>query len=465
MANETVTKERRKEVRKRPLGLVYVELSSANGGMLRDLSESGFAMRAMMPLRTGESTPFSFSLDPETRLSGECRVSWVEEGGRVAGLEFTAVPRDLPGTVRNWLLENSFAGPPSAIPVNPPVKEVSTLQELRNELRSIAPDARTGGHVEKKADPGQPNAAAKFETTPKASLNAGSAMNVATQPVGKREQVEQIPVEDALPPAQLEPLPAFSDMEVIPDLVRVNRGYARSGIFMAIRMMIVLALIAGAVVYRRPLGDALIWLGQKIAGSNTPEISYAPNTEGPPLPQAPVPAPVETSSSSPSKAPAGDASKTAGDGTPDNPSPAPAPKKSVEVPPIQENTFPQPGKGASPGAATTAVPVPTTNRTTTYSAPPNPASDQAGQLEYLSAQDILKNRNSGANLPEAVRLLWIAVEKGNSNAEISLAELYREGHGVMKSCDQTKILLTAAAKRGNAEGQKRLNQFLKEGCE
>ena len=464
MADETVTKERRKEVRKRPLGLVYVELSSANGGMLRDLSESGFAMRAMMPLRTGESTPFSFSLDPETRLSGECRVSWVEEGGRVAGLEFTSVPRELTGTVRNWLLENSFAVPPSAIPVSPPVKEVSTLQELRNELRSIAPDARSGGHVEKKADLGQPDAATKFETTPKASLNAVSAMNVATKPLEKREQAEQIPVEDALPSAQLEPLPAFSDMEVMPDLVRVNRGYARSGIFLAIRMMIVLALIAGAVVYRRPLGDALIWLGQKIAGSNTPEISYAPNSEGSPLPQVTAPVPVETSPSSPSKAPAGGSSTTAGDGTPD-PSPAAAPKKSVEVPPIQENTFPQQGKGASPGAATTAVPVPTTNRTTTYSALPSPASDQAGQQEYLAAQDILKNRNSGANLPDAVRLLWIAVEKGNSNAEISLAELYREGHGVMKSCDQTKILLTAAAKRGNAEGRKRLDQFLKEGCE
>lgn len=68
-------------------------------------------------------------------------------------------------------------------------------------------------------------------------------------------------------------------------------------------------------------------------------------------------------------------------------------------------------------------------------------------------------------MTEAVRLLWVAVEKGNSNAEITLAELYREGRGVAKNCDQTKILLTAAAKKGSAEAQKHLDHFLAEGCE
>jgi TPR repeat protein len=61
--------------------------------------------------------------------------------------------------------------------------------------------------------------------------------------------------------------------------------------------------------------------------------------------------------------------------------------------------------------------------------------------------------------------LWAAVEKGNSNAEVALAELYRTGHGVTKSCDQTEILLTAAAKKGNLDAQKRIEEFLKEGCE
>ena len=64
-----------------------------------------------------------------------------------------------------------------------------------------------------------------------------------------------------------------------------------------------------------------------------------------------------------------------------------------------------------------------------------------------------------------MRLLWTAVEKGNSKAEVSLAELYRRGEGVTRNCDQTRILLTAAARKGNAEAQRRLDKFLRAGCE
>ncbi len=78
----TLETERRKENRKRPPSLVYVELASANGGMMRDICEDGFAVRAMMPLRIGDSTPFAFSVDASTRFEGSCR--GVMGGGRGA---------------------------------------------------------------------------------------------------------------------------------------------------------------------------------------------------------------------------------------------------------------------------------------------------------------------------------------------------------------------------------------------
>ena len=99
----TLDTERRKESRKRPPSLVYVELASANGGMMRDICEEGFAVRAMMPLRIGDSTPFAFSLDASTRFEGSCRVLWVEEEGHVAGLKFTDVSPQLLEQVRVWL--------------------------------------------------------------------------------------------------------------------------------------------------------------------------------------------------------------------------------------------------------------------------------------------------------------------------------------------------------------------------
>ena len=88
----TVDTERRKKLRNRPRILVYVELESANGGMMRDLSEEGFALRAMMPLRAGEKTQFAFSLEEAMRISGEGRIIWIKEGGHVAGIEFCGIP-------------------------------------------------------------------------------------------------------------------------------------------------------------------------------------------------------------------------------------------------------------------------------------------------------------------------------------------------------------------------------------
>jgi len=57
----TLKTNRRTQLRKRPLSLVYVELPPSNGGMMRDLSEHGFSLRAMLPLRQSEKVPFSFA--------------------------------------------------------------------------------------------------------------------------------------------------------------------------------------------------------------------------------------------------------------------------------------------------------------------------------------------------------------------------------------------------------------------
>ncbi|MGC0778365.1 MAG: PilZ domain-containing protein, partial [Candidatus Acidiferrum sp.] len=99
----TVDTERRKKLRNRPRSLVYVELESANGGMMRDLSEEGFALRAMMPLRAGGKTQFAFSLDEGTRISGEGRIVWIKEDGRVAGIEFCGISHSARVQIRRWL--------------------------------------------------------------------------------------------------------------------------------------------------------------------------------------------------------------------------------------------------------------------------------------------------------------------------------------------------------------------------
>jgi len=88
---------------------------------------------------------------------------------------------------------------------------------------------------------------------------------------------------------------------------------------------------------------------------------------------------------------------------------------------------------------------------------------EAGLAEYSQALQLLHERSGDTS--EALRLLWISVEKGNPSAELTLAELYWHGKGMARNCDQARILLSAAARKGNAEAQKQLRQFERDGCE
>jgi hypothetical protein len=62
------------------------------------------------------------------------------------------------------------------------------------------------------------------------------------------------------------------------------------------------------------------------------------------------------------------------------------------------------------------------------------------------------------------RQLWSALDAGDSSAEVPLALLYLTGDGVPRSCDQARILLSAASKNGNPEAQRQLQQLRKAGC-
>jgi TPR repeat protein len=64
----------------------------------------------------------------------------------------------------------------------------------------------------------------------------------------------------------------------------------------------------------------------------------------------------------------------------------------------------------------------------------------------------------------ASQLLWSAVEKGNSTAEMDLADLYLHGDGVTRNCDQARVLLSVASQKGNAEAMQKLSDLNRTGC-
>ena len=71
---------------------------------------------------------------------------------------------------------------------------------------------------------------------------------------------------------------------------------------------------------------------------------------------------------------------------------------------------------------------------------------------------------SSRDSAEAARWLWKAVGKENGRAVLLLSDLYAKGDGVAKSCDQARLLLMVAAKKGNTDAASRLRSFDSTGC-
>lgn len=91
------------------------------------------------------------------------------------------------------------------------------------------------------------------------------------------------------------------------------------------------------------------------------------------------------------------------------------------------------------------------------------ATDQSGAEDLAAAEQYLSgnHRNSG----EAVPWLWKAIAKGNLVATVTLSDMYLRGEGVPKSCDQARLLLVAAARKGKTAAADRLRNLGAFGCQ
>jgi TPR repeat protein len=69
------------------------------------------------------------------------------------------------------------------------------------------------------------------------------------------------------------------------------------------------------------------------------------------------------------------------------------------------------------------------------------------------------------NHSEAAKWLWKSVAKQNADATLVLSDLYLKGDGVGKNCDQARILLDAAARKGMKQAGDRLRHLQAFGCQ
>src|SRR5579863_4824963 len=139
-----VCPRRRRYPRQTLRSLAYVKLDQANGGIIRDLTESGMAIQAVGRLQPGQELALRFDLiSPKVRVDARGRVAWADVGGQ-AGIEFMGVTPRVRRALRDWLLiqmlssaaasgrdtmfssaemELTFSAPPQAAIVVDPVAE------------------------------------------------------------------------------------------------------------------------------------------------------------------------------------------------------------------------------------------------------------------------------------------------------------------------------------------------------
>ena len=147
--------------------------------------------------------------------------------------------------------------------------------------------------------------------------------------------------------------------------------------------------------------------------------------------------------------------------------------------PVEQTAAP---KSEPEAAAPTPAPVNTASspksrvaeRQVAERTPPRPPAEQAASQEISSsgggeelamAERYLNGSvGGGRNGSEAASWLWKSIAKHNGQATILLADLYLRGDGVSKNCEQGRVLLDSAARRGVPGAGDRLRNLQAFGC-
>jgi trimeric autotransporter adhesin len=84
--------------------------------------------------------------------------------------------------------------------------------------------------------------------------------------------------------------------------------------------------------------------------------------------------------------------------------------------------------------------------------------------EMATALAYLNNNRGQRDATTAAQWLWAATRKGDTGANIVLADLYIRGDGVPQNCAQGRVLLLAASKKGNNQATQNLQQLDATAC-
>jgi PilZ domain len=427
--------DKRQIVRKRTDQLLYLELGDANGGIILNLSEEGCNFQAIGPVLE-KDLPFEFALGGGQQIHGKGQITWLDGTRKLGGLRFNGLSAEQRQQIRTWLQEakavddtgEGFALAAAAAPVDSLAKlrRKQLREEARLQWESAQRGAANGSPAEQPQ--AQPGAARNHDENLRAPA---TTLQGVVEEVFAHEEKKRAVVQASQPtrmtPEKVqslrseilglrEQIPAGMQAEqLLPTAQEEAPVPKTTGVSRAVAAIIAAAMLAaGGIIYHREIGQSLIWVGAAITGDK--------------------PAPKNV--------------------TPHSAEATPGALKN----PMQEIATPsdQTGTGSSP-TLTNLRPIQQSAGVT----PPSAGGPAARMDPPSRARDV---KNSVSSASDDVQALWALVESGDTRAEVKLADHYARGDGVIKSCGQAKVLLNAAAKRGDLEAKRKLYELEQTGC-
>jgi Tfp pilus assembly protein PilZ len=100
---------RRRHYRHQVQSLAYVNLDQNNGGIIRNLGDSGIAIQAVAPVHIGQPVFLRFDLaNPRVRVEATGRVAWADPTGQ-AGVEFLNLSQRAERLLKEWIFAQLMA--------------------------------------------------------------------------------------------------------------------------------------------------------------------------------------------------------------------------------------------------------------------------------------------------------------------------------------------------------------------
>src|SRR5712691_2344470 len=405
--------ERRHHSRKVSDAPVHIQLSLDNSGRVLNLSEEGLAFQAIAPVHRNGPIFCWFSFDTGERIEAVSELAWMDETNKIGGLRFTAITDQARERIGSWIGQGFATKAASDRP-----KSQVTPIDASAAVRVPEPLAPPAARARASANP-HPQLHSLFDIPLADSATTAEPFAASVSPPRTLNTTELVPVQRHL---------------------AVSRWRFISGVLIGIASTALVAAPIFRIHGQRPgatrSSESRILLPADKAEKAIPEAA------SPSLGTIPDARGSSTDASSVAKLRTRAATGRSSE-DPFNLTPAtPASPRNTQ-PPFQEPVLP-------------AVHVVSRS---SQSAPAAQSGLSAAQQD-TPPQTTTTRRNGRPSADQ----LWAAFQAGSTTAAVTLADRYITGEGVGKNCEQARILLTVASKRGSAAARRKLQGLESAGC-